>query len=97
MKKPSQITQKIKGFYSKLFKRSSSKSFDECKQFLQNFNLPQITPEQKEWLNRPSTLDEFKTSIKNSQNDKSPGNDGLTREFFIVFWRNSLMYILKAY
>ena len=34
------------------------------------------------------TLDELKLAIKNSQNGKSPGNDGLTREFFIVFWRN---------
>ena len=31
---------------------------------------------------------ELEISLKNSQNGKSPGNDGLTREFYVVFWRN---------
>ena len=39
-------------------------------------------------MNEPLTLAELENSIKNSQNGKSPGNDGLTREFYIVFWRN---------
>ena len=88
LKNPKDISKRIKNFYSKLFTRTSSKSIDDCKQFLQNYNLPQLSQEQKDWLNRPLTLDELKLAIKNSQNGKSPGNDGLTREFFIVFWRN---------
>ena len=24
----------------------------------------------------------------NMQNNKSPGNDGLTKEFFVTFWEN---------
>ena len=38
-------------------------------------------------LNKPITLAELENSIKNSQNEKSPRNDGLTREFYIVFWK----------
>ena len=30
----------------------------------------------------------METSIKNSENGKSPVNDGLTRKFYIVFWRS---------
>ena len=39
-------------------------------------------------MNKSLTLAELENSIKNSQNGKSPGNNGLTREFYIVFWRN---------
>ena len=24
--------------------------------------------------------------MKNMENDKSPGNDGLTKEFYVTFW-----------
>ena len=82
------ITSGIKDYYTNLFKRTSSKSSDSCKQFLLNLNLPSLTQEQKYFLNKPLTLSELEFSIKNSQNGKSPGNDGLTREFYIVFWRN---------
>ena len=31
---------------------------------------------------------ELEISLKNSKIGKSPGNDGLTREFYVVFWKN---------
>ena len=34
------------------------------------------------------TVRELEIALKNSQNGKSPGNDGLTREYYVVFWRN---------
>ena len=43
---------------------------------------------QNEILKKPLSIEELENSIKNSQNGKSPGNDGLTREFYIVFWPN---------
>ena len=83
-----EIIQEIKDFYTKLFKRTSTKSSDSCTEFLNNLNLPRITQQHKDFFNKPLTLAELENSIKNSQNGKSPGNDGLTREFYIVFWRN---------
>ena len=34
---------------------------------------------------RPLEKDLF-DSMKNMENDKSPGNDGLTKEFYVTFW-----------
>ena len=28
----------------------------------------------------------LRNSLKSIQNDKSPGNDGLTKEFYVTFW-----------
>ena len=39
-------------------------------------------------LNKPITIEDLKAAIKNSQSGKSPGSDGLTREFYIVFWND---------
>ena len=47
-------------------------------------------------MNKPLTLAELENSIKNSQNGKSPGNNGLTIEFYIVFWRNISNLLLKV-
>ena len=69
----------IKDFYSNLYTRKSSKTIDQCKQFLQQIDLPSLSEIQNEILNKPLTLRELEISIKNSHNGKSPGNDGLTR------------------
>ena len=50
--------------------------------------LPKLNAEQNIKLNSPLTIEELEFAVKNSQNGKSPGNDGLPREFYIVFWRN---------
>ena len=34
---------------------------------------------------RPLEKDLF-DSMKNMENDKSPGNDGLTKEFYVTLW-----------
>ena len=32
------------------------------------------------------TIDKLKESLLSMENDKSPGNDGLTKEFYEAFW-----------
>ena len=78
----------IKDLYSKLYKRRSNKTFDQCKQFLEQLSLPSLLDLQNEVLKKPLTMRELEIALKNSKNGKSPGNDGLTREFYVVFWRN---------
>ena len=89
-KNPKQISKKIKDFYSNLFKRQSNRSPSECANFLNSIDsdLPKVTDELNEMLKKPLTLTELETAIKNSDNGRSPGNDGLPREFYIFFWRN---------
>ena len=96
IKDPKQIANQIKVFYSSLFSRKSQLSSDECKQFLENLKLPKVSHELNEMLKNPLTITELEEAIKNSQNGKSPGNDGLTREFYIVFWKNISQQLFES-
>ena len=84
---PKQIANQIKVFYSSLFSRKSQMSAEDCQKFLKNLTLPKVSHELNEMLKKPLTILELEEAIKNSQNGKSPGNDGITREFYIVFWK----------
>lgn len=85
---PKDILINIKKFFANLFERKSNKSFEQCQSFLRDMTLPLVTEQQNEILKKPLSIDELENSIKNSDNGKSPGNDGLPREFYIVFWPN---------
>ena len=52
--------------------------------------------ELNEMLKKPFTITELEEAIKNSQNGKSPGNDGLTRDFYIVFWTNISQQLFES-
>ena len=61
--------------------------------FLEKYNLPKLSEEEAESLNRPVTPDEIQTVIKKLLTHKSPGLDGFTGEFYKAF-REELKPIL---
>ncbi len=77
------IINEIKKFYKNLY--SLNESPESCTQFLENLHLPTLSAEEVSFLNQAITVEDLKASIKKSKNGKSPGSDGLTREFYIVF------------
>ena len=72
-------------------------SVEQCLQFLDNIELPFLTPAQNEQLRKPLSITEIEYALKNSKNGKSPGNDGLTREFYVVFWKNIGNVVFESY
>ena len=94
---PIAIKNEIKNFYSNLFERKSDLSVEQCLQFLRGIDVPQVTAAQNELLKKPLTLAELEYALKTSKNGKSPGNDGLTREFYIVFWKNVSDVLLESF
>ena len=53
--------------------------------FLEKYNLPKLSKEEAESLNRPITLDEIETVIKKFLTHKSPGPDCFIGEFYRAF------------
>ena len=50
--------------------------------FLEKFNLPRLNQEEIGIMNNPITSTEFEAVIKNLPENKSPGVDGFTVEFY---------------
>ena len=53
--------------------------------FLEKDNLPKLSEEEAESLNRPITPNEIETVIKTLPTHKSSGPDGFTRKFYKAF------------
>ena len=63
--------------------------------FLEKYNLPKLSEEEAESLNRPVTPDEIQTVIKKLLTHKSPGPDSFTGELDRAF-KGELIPILHG-
>ena len=75
------VNKIILGFYSDSFRRKSILSVQQCKYFLDALDIPTLTEE-----DRNICEGEFLSALKSMSKNKSPGNDGLTRKFYIQFY-----------
>ena len=73
-------------FYEKLYKTQNPKS-DSIKSYLETVTLPRILEDKKRKIcDAPLHINEFDDVIKKLKTDKSPGDDGLTANFYKLFW-----------
>ena len=75
------ILNHTKTFDEKLFTRKSTKTFDACSTFLRGIETPQ-----KSLCDKLLEMEELSVSLDSMQTGISPGNDGLTIEFYKSFW-----------
>ena len=75
-------------FYENLFKKNVNTDCENenFQYFFNNASNPKLTPEQKSELDTEITLREIEEVLKTFKNNKSPGEDGLTKEFYVKFW-----------
>ena len=63
--------------------------------------FPKLTKEKSETLDGGITEKELFTALQMMENNKSPGNNGLTKEFYVTFWNevkaSLLLGVEKAY
>ena len=92
------ILQEIKLFYKNLYK-SYDDSLENIDLSTLNLgdNVPKLTEEQNELLDRPVTAMEILSTLKRLKNNKSPGTSGFQAEFFKFFWKDIGAFIVRSF
>ena len=82
-----EILNRIKLFYETLFQNPSQKdSAADINNFLNTREIPKLSTYQIILCDIELTEKDLYDSMKSMKIDKSPGNDGLTKEFYVTFW-----------
>ena len=84
---PKKILQEIQNFYSNLCERDPlSPSEHTLNSFLNNPEMPKLSDTDVQICEGKLTVEECYKSLQLFESNKSPGNDGLTVEFYRAFW-----------
>ena len=85
---PSKILNEIRIFYESLFRKGDSKPPSQINDFLDKVQLPKLNITESNECDNELSEKELYISLMSMQKNKSPGNDGLTKEFFVAFWED---------
>ena len=89
------ILKEIFNFYSNLYHVKATEDVD-LGTLLHNSDVPKLTPEMSAKLEGPLSTDEVFSVLKNMKNNKSPGQDGFTVEFYRFFWQHLKLFIVRS-
>ena len=85
-KEETDINKNLHSFYQNLFSKNNDISRQKVLPYLQDKNLPKLNDDQCALWKKGITEEEVKHELKKMEINKSPGNDGLTKEFYETFW-----------
>ena len=86
----------MRDYYQQLYD-NKMEYLKEKYEFLEKHNFPKLNQEEIANLNRPITITEIKTVIKNLPTNKSPGPGGFTGEFYQKFREVLTPILLKLF
>ena len=92
------IMLKLNDFYAKLYTKDKRCNVGNWINNLKSEGLvPQLSEDEKEELDALLEIDELKQTLEKCANNKSPGNDGLTKEFYLFFWNEIKNALFQSY
>ncbi len=92
------ILQEVKTFYMNLYSCKDKDLIDvDLEVLLQEEIVPKLDTTERDFLETPFTLSELSETLKGMKNDKSPGPDGYTVEFYKVFWLDLKCFLHRSF
>ena len=80
------ILKHIKHFYEDLYSTRSCKTELDCFEYLSPVNTPTLSRNESKSCEGKLNLNEIYDALKSMPSNKSPGNDGLSKEFYLCFF-----------
>ena len=81
------FSKKLNAFIVISIQEKSVKTEQDCLDYLKSINAPMLPVTDKETCEGKLTVQSCWNALNSMKNGKSPGNDGLTKEFYIGFFR----------
>ena len=81
-----QILSMIQRYYSNLYNSRIRDAQDSFETFTESMEIPKLDDAERDALEGPLSYEECKKSLETFENEKSPGEDGFTVEFFKHFF-----------
>ena len=92
---PTEIMSKVIDFYSKLYTRQSTKTEKECLDYLSRLQIPRLSKTDRDSCEGMLAKEECWEALSAMKNGKGPGNDGLTKEFYVCFLTELVIALLQ--
>lgn len=89
------ILKEEKNFYAKLYDKKIQ-NYTSSINFFESSDANYLTQEDKDKYNEQITEEEIFKAIEDTDNDKSPGTDGLPIEFYKTFWHDIKKYFIAS-
>ena len=93
----SDILLEIEKFYTKLYSNYDNNLHDvDLESIVSKENINTLSPDMSNELEGIITREEALLALKNMKNNKSPGADGFTSEFYKFFWRDIGSFLIRS-
>ena len=96
LSEPETVLSSIKSFYSTLYKKRNDKTETDCYNYLKTLNLPKLTDNESRLCEEELTKRECWEALQTMGNNKSPGNDGLSKDYYVCFFNKIHSYLLQS-
>ena len=92
-----EILDYVKKYYEKLYASVDTNLVKiDLDNIISNYNSPKLEKELSNGLEEAFLEKEVLNVIKHMKNNKSPGSDGYTAEFFKFFWKDIKNFVVRA-